>query len=89
MSLIQTHIKVNGLFYAGEAHDTYKSTPSATGWQNYTDSEIPHLLFVEKAEQAHIIEGQRNLKSVLDRIMQRVRDGQIQFERIEILKVEA
>lgn len=87
MSLINTIIKVNGKYYAGETDLTYKSYSKSNGWINYHDGEYEFLLFTKYEKEAKIIEGNINLKSILDKILNRVRDKMIDLESIEIIKV--
>jgi hypothetical protein len=87
MALIKTIIKINGLYYAGEGLDTYNSTSKGSGWLDYKSNEVNYLKFVNELEGAYITEGNRNLKSILDKIIQRVQDQEIQFDTIEIIKL--
>lgn len=87
MSLIKTVIKINGLYYAGEGSETYNSSVKGSGWYDYKESNLSRLKFTEEVNAAYIAEGNRNLKSTLDKIFQRVQDQEIQFDKIEIIKL--
>lgn len=87
MPLIKTVIKINDLYYAGEGSDTYNSSVKGLGWYDYKTNQINRLKFTEEENAAYITEGNRNLKSTLDKIFQRVQDQEIEFDRIEIIKL--
>ncbi|MED3562302.1 hypothetical protein [Bacillus xiapuensis] len=87
MALIKAIIKINGLYYAGEGLETYNSSVKGIGWYDYKTNEISRLKFTEEENAAYITEGNRNLKSTLDKIFQRVQDQEIEFDKIEIIKL--
>lgn len=84
--MLKTVVKINDHFFAGESDEYYGSSFNGAGWQDYKGRELNVLKLVESKGDAKIIEGNTNLKSVLDKILQRVRGGQIDLERIEIIK---
>jgi hypothetical protein len=87
LSLIKAMIKINGLYYAGEGSDIYNSSVKGLGWYDYKEGNLNRLKFTEELDAAYITEGNRNLKSTLDKIFQRVQDHEIEFDRIEIIKL--
>lgn len=76
---------VNGLYYAGESDECYKSDFSGVGWHDYKDNQLQMLNLVESIEDAKVIEGNINLKSCMDKVLQRVRDKAITLDKIEII----
>ena len=87
MALIKAIIKINGLYYAGEGSETYNSSVKSLGWYDYKTNELSCLKFTEEVNVAYTAEGNRNLKSTLDKIFQRVQDQEIEFDKIEIIKL--
>lgn len=87
--MLKTVMKVNDLYYAGESDECYKSDFSGIGWYDYKDKQLAVLKFVDRFEDALIIEGNINLKSHLDRVLQRVRDKVISLKNIEIIEVNS
>jgi hypothetical protein len=85
--LLKTYVKVNDKYYAGELSDTYKSSFSGVGFHDYKNCELSVLKFVDNENNAYVCEGLRNLNSIIERIMQRVKDNAIQLQRIEIINV--
>lgn len=83
--MITTVIKVNGMYYVGESEEFYTSDFKGVGWQDYKGNELSVLIFSLDNKEAKIIEGSTNLKSVIDKVMQRVRDGYIEMQTIEII----
>jgi hypothetical protein len=85
--LIKTVIKVNGAYYAGEDDNEYTSSFTGVGWTDYKGNRLHGLKFVANKDSARVIEGYRCLKSDLDRILLRLKDGVIEFHSIEIIKL--
>lgn len=85
--MLKTIIKINGQYYVGESDRYYNSGFKGVGWHDYKNNELNVLEFSDQPELARLIEGNTNLKSVLDKVLQRVRDGFIELNTIEIIKV--
>jgi len=75
------YILVNGKTYSGESVDTYPSNYGGDGWHVNNNRCATVLLF---GGDPYKIEGFINLKSHLDRILKRSRDGYLDIEKIEI-----
>lgn len=84
MSLLTAHIYVDGAGYQGEDPDaTYPSPgPQAGGLHTYTGEEVNKLRF---GYQPIPIEGNRNLASHVQRILNRIKDGHLEAESIRII----
>lgn len=75
------YIFVNGQAYSGESDDVYVSDYGGNGWHINNHKEATVLLF---GGEPHKIEGNINLKSHLNKILKRSRDGQLSINKIEI-----
>jgi molybdopterin-guanine dinucleotide biosynthesis protein len=86
--LIKTVIKVNGAYYAGEDDSEYASSSfTGVGWTDYKGNKLNGLKFVDDIQDATIVEGYRCLNSALEKILLRLRDGIVEFDRIEIIRL--
>lgn len=81
--MITSRIYIDGLAYKGESADkTYKTNIGADGWHIPNQVEI-NVLIIEDGEPKEI-QGIRNLKSEIERIMKRIQDKQIDVNKITI-----
>jgi len=90
MTLMRCVMKVNGKYFAGECEDSgYKSRTSTLSgvFHDYGSGFVSGLKLVSDPSEARIIEGTINLKSDVDRVMQRVRDG-FKLQSIEIINID-
>lgn len=86
--MLEVIIAVDGQYYTGEKEENYKSQSKGVHGWDYGNSEASVLGFSPKIEDAHRISGAINVKSHIDRVMMRIRDENLSFERIEIIKIK-
>ncbi len=90
MSLIRCVMKVNGKYFAGTCEEGgYRSRTSTLSgvFHDYGNGYVSELKLVSNRDEARIIEGSINLKSDVDRVMQRVRDG-FKLDKLEIINID-
>jgi len=83
---LKSIIKVNNQYFAGESKDCYRSNAKGSGWHDFKSGELNVLVLSDNPDDAKVIEGNINLKSVLDKILLRVQDVWIHLNTIEIIK---
>ena len=88
MALTETVILINGQYYAGESEEVYNSNAVGGGWHNYRGSELNVLKLTDNKGEAKVLDCTRNLNSAINKVMQRVNDGYIQLEKIEIVNIK-
>jgi hypothetical protein len=77
-------IIVNGKYYAGESTESEQSDYGGNGWHVNNHGSRNKLLFTDNESTTNIIEGRRNLRSHIDRIMSRIDDGTLKADEIII-----
>lgn len=79
-------IKINGKYLKG--YDETKSVGKVgnDGWQPRA-YELPSIEFTKEKSEARILEGNINLKSDMDRIMNQIRFGGLEVNKLEVLKI--
>lgn len=86
--MINSIIFVDGKPYLGEDLDkTYPNTNNSTsgqGWYPTNNGDLSILLFGDDKETPLQIEGMRNLKTHLDRILVRMKEGVLVVNNINI-----
>jgi hypothetical protein len=83
--VIKAIIKLNGKYYAGQSEETEKINIGPGGWYSQNKQEVNKLIFTEDSNKAKEAYGLTNLKSELNRIFDRIDDGLIELEKIEII----
>ena len=81
-------ITINNQHYCGEAAETYKTNEGSGGWHPQNHGELEKLKFSNHAKDGKIIESALNLKSDLEKIMKRERDGEINIKEMVIFEVK-
>ena len=79
------HIKIDGKYYAGYSEAAQTTVPTG-GWYD-NGGTVSGLILAFEPEYAKLIEGNINLKSELSRIYNLIRYGDLEFTKLEILKV--
>ena len=83
MSVIESKIFVDGMGYLGESEDTYDTNCGGEGWHIANHNQLNVLEFAAGKAGIKIV-GIRNLLSHLEKILKRVKDGEIKPEEIHI-----
>ena len=87
MSLPVYIVKINGAYYAGIDHDApSEAKTSHMGWQP-RDIELTPLKLVDSENEAYKVEGNINLRSILDKVYDRVRYGGFTLESLEVRRM--
>lgn len=82
-------IKINGLYLEGYDYENTKGQTGA-GYGHYIEAnDMEVMILTEEEEKARLVEGAINLKSQLDRIVDRMRYGNLDVEQLEIIRVKA
>ena len=82
-------IYINHKPYLGESEETEKADYGGEGWHVHNHSERNVLKFGDIGDKPKTIVGVRCLKSEIDRIMTRMKDGSIALtESMEISQID-
>ena len=83
MKLSSYLITIDGLPYLGEHSTVAVTHPRASGWTGLSPVTRSRISLGHQTQQAKIIEGRRNLRSELERILTEI-DGGLQVKQITI-----
>jgi hypothetical protein len=78
-------IKINGKYFSGVNYDEFYSRPTGDNEAWYMEpKEVNKLVF---GKEPYKIEGNRNLKSYIDRIFNAERENYIDIKKMEVINV--
>lgn len=81
-------IEINGHYFKGVSYDdSYSSSLKGVGWYDSKGNDSDKILFTEVKEEAKVIEGMFNIRSCFNKILQFLRDHQIEINEINIKKI--
>lgn len=86
--MIEARIIIDGRFYCGESiSETHEAKPSwsTDSWHGANNKEVCALKFSDLPDDAKLIQGNRSLKSEIDKVVRRIQDGHIKCSEIRIL----
>jgi hypothetical protein len=80
------HIKIDGLYFAGISEREIGKA-AVGGWYD-EGTVVKGFILSPHKENAKLIEGNINLKSYWNKIYDAIRYGDVNFSKIEIVKVD-
>lgn len=82
--MIEAKIFVNGMGYCGESSEqTYQANVGGEGWYVHNHGSLDVLVFSD--DTAQVLQGNRALRSAIDKILRRVDHGQLTIHEIKIV----
>ena len=77
-------IKIDNKYLVGFEGETVGKT-SSNGW-NQIYNDMGAIELVDTKDKAYIFDGRINMKSALDKIYERMRYTDLNFDRLEVIK---
>lgn len=80
------HIKIDGMYFVDISDETIGKAPTG-GWYD-EGAGVSRLVLSAEQDKARLIEGNINLNSYWKKIYDAIRYGDVNFSKIEIVKVD-
>lgn len=81
-------IKVDDSYYTGEGQTIAIDHPRHTGWTGHQPAERTVLIYSHNKSDAMLIEGRRNLRSYIERILNDTETATVPVGKITIEKIK-
>lgn len=79
-------IKVDGKIVKGFDGDPIGQTGDKQGWYTTANAELGTIEYTDNIEEAYLVEGRFNFRSVIDRIYDRMTIQGLEFNSLEFIE---